>query len=736
MSGIQFLALTGAGGGQLPFQRENAPQTITTHSSRDSLRLRGYEEKMRFFGGVHWAFAREEGDPLVTLNYTRAVTRKNVTWLIGRGIRIQVAPPFQHITKPICDEYWTSAEGLITQQELALTGSITGDGWLLVTPLTRGPLEDSLKPNSEKRVRVTVLASHQCFPVWDPLDVTRLLEFRIVAEVYDDSLPVAHVRAGHPAGAPYRAMTKKKFVQIIRHDTISYGWEGSAEGWTTEPNTLGEIPVAHFRNELFPQEPYGISDLDGLIDVQRELNEKATDLSDAVNYHSAPVTIITGAKAKSLEKGPKTLWSIPSPDARVENLQLGDMGPSHKYLEFVRTALFDLSGIPEGSLGRIQSISNTSAAALQVQFQPLIESGLRKGPLLRYALEKANYFIIRYTQLLTGMDLPVDFCATCGGRILERPVIRRNGKPAFTALGKPKMRRVCYHADPQTLEFMTPDEVKLKIRRKHSFGTELREVTFKQAKEEIEAMQEGENPSAWDTGKSAAETEKEQEKEAAEREKATPTSEPAADGSKPSTPPAPAEPEPSKVKGAVMQLSAKDIDLPEEPEEVQVTIRRLNPQTREWEYIDDGVQTLVPTGCENPRYADPYATKVTLSNPLPRDRAEETNLWKSWKDMGLVGRGWIRAHMEEDVDGKREDQDIADDIRFDSALKNPSIITDPFDSEPPAGAPAGVAPGKGAKGVAQTPGLAGGKPPPGKSIPQQPPGATGKTATPRLPKQG
>ena len=49
-------------------------------------------------------------------------------------------------------------------------------------------------------------------------------------------------------------------------------------------------------------------------------NEKATEISDILNYHSAPVTVITGAKAQNLEKGPRKVWSIPNAGAKVTNL--------------------------------------------------------------------------------------------------------------------------------------------------------------------------------------------------------------------------------------------------------------------------------------------------------------------------------------------------------------------------------------------------------------------------------
>jgi hypothetical protein len=74
-------------------------------------------------------------------------------------------------------------------------------------------------------------------------------------------------------------------------------------------NPIGKVPVIHIPNVSISSSPWGQADIWDIIPLNRELNEKMTEISDIINYHSAPVTIITGAKASQLERGAKKVWA-------------------------------------------------------------------------------------------------------------------------------------------------------------------------------------------------------------------------------------------------------------------------------------------------------------------------------------------------------------------------------------------------------------------------------------------
>jgi hypothetical protein len=161
-------------------------------------------------------------------------------------------------------------------------------------------------------------------------------------------------------------------------------------------NAIGVIPIVHIPNMTISSSPWGQSDIWDIISLNRELNEKMTEVSDIINYHAAPVTIITGAKASQLERGPKKVWAGLPKDANVFNLESsGNMAGALEYIQFIKRAMHEITGVPETALGQFQPVSNTSGVALAIQYQPMMNKYNQKKIHFTKGLEKINEVIIR-----------------------------------------------------------------------------------------------------------------------------------------------------------------------------------------------------------------------------------------------------------------------------------------------------------------------------------------------------
>lgn len=161
-------------------------------------------------------------------------------------------------------------------------------------------------------------------------------------------------------------------------------------------NVLGTIPIVHIPNVTISSSPWGQSDIWDIIPLNRELNEKMLEVSDIINYHAAPVTIITGAKASQLERGPKKVWAGLPKDATVFNLESkGEMAGALEYITFLKRVIHEITGVPEQALGQFQPISNTSGVALAIQYQPMMNRYNMKKVHFTKGLERINELVIR-----------------------------------------------------------------------------------------------------------------------------------------------------------------------------------------------------------------------------------------------------------------------------------------------------------------------------------------------------
>jgi hypothetical protein len=235
-------------------------------------------------------------------------------------------------------------------------GSVSGDAFVKVA-YDPGYV-DPAGGNHPGRVRILAINPAFCFPEFAPHDQERMIRFKLKYRFW--------------AKAPEGTRQVYTYTEIITDDIIEEYVNDQLI--RQNPNPLGEIPVVHIANKIAASSPWGLSDIQNIVSLNREYNEKATEVSDIINYHTAPVTIVTGAKSSNMERGASKIWGILQPDAKVYNLEGGAEGlpPALEFLDRLKVAMHEMMGVPENALGQSQPISNTSGVALQIQFFPLM----------------------------------------------------------------------------------------------------------------------------------------------------------------------------------------------------------------------------------------------------------------------------------------------------------------------------------------------------------------------------
>jgi hypothetical protein len=342
-------------------------------------RLNRYAATWAWYLGHHWSQRREMGEQNITMNYTRTMSDYITNFCFGKGVHFRTPEANAAIIPHLLHRVWeVDNNKMHTLWEMGQLAGVTGDCFVKVA--YEDPWVDALGIYHAGRVRIIPLNPAHCFPEYHPQDRQRLLRFKLKYRFWGTS--------------PEGTRQVYTFTEILTDESVEQYINDELVDQYDNP--IATIPIVHIPNVTISSSPWGQSDIWDIIPLNREMNEKMTEVSDIINYHAAPVTVITGAKASQLERGARKVWAGLPKDASVFNLESrGEMAGAIQYIELIKRAMHEITGVPESALGRTQPISNTSGVALAIQYQPMMNRYLMKKVHFSRGLERVNELIIR-----------------------------------------------------------------------------------------------------------------------------------------------------------------------------------------------------------------------------------------------------------------------------------------------------------------------------------------------------
>lgn len=381
-------------------------------SEASGQRLAKYQENWNTYFGKQWEFERTDGESLVVKNYTKLIADISSTWLTKNGFVNKPPDGFKRVGQFV-DDVWDANHRQVLLNEAGQIGSVTGDLYLFVTVEVPKPGEAL----SEKHIRIFPKASQHCFPTVDPQDKTRLVSMRIESFYYDE-IEAAAQPLNKDGSKP--GVRIKRFTQVFTEKEIVETYEGQLP--VVKPNLIGKIPVIHIQNLPVATDYFGMADIDGLIAMQRSMNEKSTDIEDIIAYHSAPLMVGYGFKASQVERTHRSFWTGLPVESKLDILNSNaDLNNAMGYVAGLKNEMLELSETPKILLDN-PGISNTSAVALSLTFQPIVNKVThRKKPLYERGFTEVNELILLYGELFGLIHLPRDLCKNpkCGGKVLR-----------------------------------------------------------------------------------------------------------------------------------------------------------------------------------------------------------------------------------------------------------------------------------------------------------------------------
>lgn len=401
-------------------------------TNQEVLRLEKIKEAWNFYEGYHWEGVDDLDSPQVTFNYCRPFVNKFVSFEFGKGFTIKTPMSLEEKgvtvgdTKVVVESLDGDGDNIVTNEEktaenpekvvektindylnavwdsnkrdelcveIGQMKSIAGDAWIKVSYESPEDLDDPFEEYPDGRIRLTCVPTQFVFPTFNQHDKDRV----------DSMLIMYPIEKERETGILWRrsSVTTVIYKEVWTRDEIVV-YEDKEEVDRME-NPYGIIPFVQIKNFPIAGRTYGMGDLEDLIPLNVELNTKRSDISEIIDYHSAPITCVFGAKIGNLEKGANKVWGGLPKDAKVANLELqGDLGASTNYTESLKTAMCEIGGVPETVLGGANAISNTSGVALQYMNLPLIEKTRVKRSCTKTGLEIVNKMIL-HISLLEGL---------------------------------------------------------------------------------------------------------------------------------------------------------------------------------------------------------------------------------------------------------------------------------------------------------------------------------------------
>ncbi|MHB1159188.1 MAG: phage portal protein [Chloroflexota bacterium] len=379
----------------LPNPTSSPATTRAVLAAADQARLRRYAEYLEFYDGKQWAKPRQGRSSLV-LNYARAIVDKGVSYLLGRGINFAVAPagpsPEEQARARAAEEllYRVYEENDLEAVDVqgALNGAILGDTVFKVFweqgAKGRGDGEDG------GRIRVVSIDPFTFFPRWAGDDPSTLLSASLVYRLSGEEAERRYGGGGTQRRGDVEVAEEWTPSQLVLA-------VGDREVVRT-PNPYGFIPFVHIPNARPANEFWGTSDLKDVVPLNRELNERMSDMADVIRFHSDPPVIFKGVtEHSSLVVGPGTVWDVPE-GAEVGLLEWRGQAPAvHEHIERVMRAIHDVTETPKTAFG--DSGRLLSGVALETELQPLIQKTLRKRAWWNVGLRQRSRQILRIAEL-------------------------------------------------------------------------------------------------------------------------------------------------------------------------------------------------------------------------------------------------------------------------------------------------------------------------------------------------
>lgn len=382
------------------------------------MKIAGYDWLRKFFEGDHWSYFKDDGTQPRVYNYCRTTVLNYTSFLASEPPEDDVPPRNQtdEVEVARVEEVEKIIEAIkkdndfpVLFSEAVQNQSLLGDCFIF------GPYIEWVKVGKRKkklpRIRFkNIKRVENVRPLWSDEDFNEMdgfiFHYRISVKrgerIYEEQMKergISSLAPSQPTRYPKPTGYPMCTIKIFWDENYMIAMTGDNMVLDFVEHKWGFIPGIFVKNMSHPTRPYGVSDIEDMLDPQVEYNEAACATRGKINQVAIPHIYYSGEGAPAEHTAGQAQLIQIGPEDKIWPDPMGQsVAPFTEYQNNRKQDIHHLSMISEVFYGSAMTAKATGRA-LSVLMQGVNNKVKTKQQYWKVALMKLNAGILRLVEL-------------------------------------------------------------------------------------------------------------------------------------------------------------------------------------------------------------------------------------------------------------------------------------------------------------------------------------------------
>jgi hypothetical protein len=339
-----------------------------------------------------------EPDDNIRLNLAGLVVDTGVDALFGQNVSLHVEDDAGGIDTSATDyvnEVYKYAHGMLLWQSLATNGAVSGQAAIRIMPAPEGSPVGSMP-------RLIIVDPEMLRIVWNPDDIGEVLAYVLQWLAIDSR------------GKEY---AKRQVIARDGNEWVILDQESrdiNSARWTTVNTSQWRYswaPIIDVQNLPEPNHYWGRPDLtDDVLETQQAINRVMSNAARVQRIHGHPKVVAKGIGEGDLDVGPDEAIVLPDSDSEISLLEPRATVTDHiELFTTVKSALHEISRVPEITAGKLDNVGNLSGLALKILYGPLVRKTEVKRRLYGHLIAMTSQRLVELAGYGPGAEVVIDW---------------------------------------------------------------------------------------------------------------------------------------------------------------------------------------------------------------------------------------------------------------------------------------------------------------------------------------